>query len=141
MGCPVTIWYDWHDDCTNNSYDECLFGTVDYQYYPGRNPIYTPKPAYLAAQTLTTNLNGYMVTSRVNAGNAANDFILQLTNSASKIAYAAWTTGTNDTVSFSVSGCFSMIGMLGAVLNPNLCPNNGQVQLDISGDPLYLIPS
>jgi len=142
MSCPVTIWYDWHDDCTNNSYDECLFGTVQNQYYPGRNPVYNSKPAYLAAQTLTKNLNGYWVSSRINAGSSSNDFILQFTNSASKLAYAGWTSGTNDTISFSISGCFSLIGMLGAVINNNVCPgSNGQVQLQISGDISYLIPN
>jgi len=140
MDCPVTIWYDWHDDCSNDSYDECLFGTVDYTYYPGHNPVYTPKYAYFAAQTLTKCLNGYSISSRVNAGNAANDYILQFTNSASKIAYAAWTTGNNDTVSFSVSGCFNVMTIYGSYI-ANLCPgSNGQVSLNLSDNIQYLIP-
>ena len=53
---PLSIWYDWHDDGTDPREPEHHFGTVANPYHNGANPIYDPKPAYLAMKALTTEL-------------------------------------------------------------------------------------
>ena len=56
-GIPVSIWYDWHDDCTDSINAECRFGTVTFDY--------KPKPAYLALKTLITQLQGLRFIERL----------------------------------------------------------------------------
>ena len=47
-GVPLSIWYDWKNDGTDPNENEHNFGTV--------LPDLTPKPAYVAIQTLTREL-------------------------------------------------------------------------------------
>ena len=39
------------------------FGTVRHEYTSDRKPVYDPKPAYLAAKTLSSTLAGFQLTS------------------------------------------------------------------------------
>jgi len=83
-GVPLSIWYDWKDDGTNPSESEHHFGTVTWDL--------KPKPAYLAAQTLTRELGGYRIVRRLN-GRDEKDFVLLLANSAGRRKLAVWTVG------------------------------------------------
>jgi len=58
-GIPVSIWYDWHDDGPDPKEPEHHFGIVAHSYHAGRDPVYDPKPAYRAAQTLSRVLQGF----------------------------------------------------------------------------------
>ena len=50
----MSIWYDWHDDGRDPKEAEHHFGTVHNDLYrKGREPVYDPKPSYLAARALT----------------------------------------------------------------------------------------
>ena len=62
---PLSIWYDWHDDGADPHEGEHHFGTVANQYRPGGSPVYAPKPAYLAAKTLTATLGGFRFDKRL----------------------------------------------------------------------------
>ena len=53
---PLSIWYDWHDDGIDPKEPEHHFGSVANAYHAGGSPVYEPKPAYLAAKTLTSVL-------------------------------------------------------------------------------------
>lgn len=53
-GIVLSIWYDWRDDGTNPTNPEHHFGIVRHDYHAGRNPVFDPKPAYFAAQTLAS---------------------------------------------------------------------------------------
>jgi hypothetical protein len=90
-GVPLSIWYDWKNDGTDPAYNEDNFGTV-------ANDL-TPKPAYLAIQTLTRELSGYRIARRHDTGNA-EDFVLVLTNAAGATKLAAWTIGQPHNVMF-----------------------------------------
>jgi hypothetical protein len=95
-GVPVSIWYDWHDDGPDPKEGEHHFGTVLNPYHEGRTPPYEPKPAYLAAKKLATELGGYRFAKRIDVGNAAEDYVLAFSNgrnNAQKLA--AWTTSTH----------------------------------------------
>jgi hypothetical protein len=93
-GISLSIWYDWHDDGVNPNDPEHHFGTVSSLYHDSRDPVYDPKPAYLAARALTTFLSGYRFESRVNVG-SAEDYVLAF-RKGSEPRFAAWTTASGD---------------------------------------------
>jgi hypothetical protein len=86
---PLSIWYDWHDDGTDPKEHEHHFGTVLHPYHDNRDPVYDPKPAYLAARKLTTELNGYRLTRRLPT-DSPEDYILEFRRGDS-VKHAAWT--------------------------------------------------
>lgn len=87
---PLSIWYDWHDDGTDPHDAECHFGVVAHAYHPGRNPVYAPKPAYRAAQTLTAVLGGYCFAKRLAAGRP-DDYAV-LFQHGDQLRLVLWTT-------------------------------------------------
>ncbi|HTV42143.1 MAG TPA: cellulase family glycosylhydrolase [Candidatus Sulfotelmatobacter sp.] len=91
-GVPLSIWYDWKNDGQDPAYGEDNFGTVGYNL--------TPKPAYLAIQTMTRALFGYSIAQRYDTGNT-NDFVLVLTNAAGHSTLAAWTLKKPHSVEFN----------------------------------------
>lgn len=90
---PVSIWYDWHDDGLSPKDPEHHFGTVGHAYHAGRDPVYDPKPAYLAAKTLTTALDGYQFKKRLAVG-GGDDYVL-LFAKGDEVRLAAWTTSAS----------------------------------------------
>ena len=60
-GVPLTIWYDWHDDGTDPKEGEHHFGTTLHEYREDKDLVYDPKPAYLAARTVSSALKGFKV--------------------------------------------------------------------------------
>jgi len=90
-GIPVSIWYDWHDDGTDPKEPEHHFGTVacSYRDPSGDQTVYPPKPAYLAAQTLSRELAGYTFDRRLDTG-AADTYVLQF-KKGRKRRIVAWT--------------------------------------------------
>ena len=102
-GISLSIWYDWRDDGLNPNQPEHHFGTVSNFYHEGRDPVYDPKPAYLAAKTLTAFFSGYRFEKRLNAG-SAEDYVFVFRKAGSpagqlrggaeggELRFAAWTT-------------------------------------------------
>lgn len=82
-GIRVSIWYDWHEDGTDPKNGEHHFGTVRYDY--------APKPAYIAAKTLTHALAGYTFVKRLSLP-SGKDYLLLLRRGQS-VKLVAWTTG------------------------------------------------
>jgi hypothetical protein len=89
-GILVSIWYDWRDDGSDANEDEHHFGTVSNSYHEGREPVYDPKPAYLAAKTLSAFFSGYRFEKRIDAGDAEN-YVLVFSKGSER-RFAAWTT-------------------------------------------------
>jgi hypothetical protein len=87
---PLSIWYDWHDDGTDPHESEHHFGTVANAYHAGDSPVYQPKPAYLAAKTLTSVLQGFQFTKRLALG-TPDDYAL-LFRRGDELRLAVWTT-------------------------------------------------
>jgi hypothetical protein len=87
---PLSIWYDWHDDGTDPKEPEHHFGTVANAYRAGGSPVYQPKPAYLAAKTLTSVLQGFEFSKRLALGNS-DDYAL-LFRKGDELRLAVWTT-------------------------------------------------
>lgn len=82
-GVPISIWYDWQDDGPDANEREHRFGTVTQDL--------SPKPAYVALQTLTRELNGFRIERRLAIGDK-DDFVLLLNKGAGR-KLAVWTTG------------------------------------------------
>jgi len=89
----LSIWYDWRDDGVDPREAEHHFGTVLNSYYEGREPVYDPKPAYLAAKTLTTFFSGYRFQKRLTVG-SVDDYVLVF-QKGNELRYAAWTTANS----------------------------------------------
>ncbi len=89
-GIPLSIWYDWLDDGSDPQNDEDHYGTVARPYHAGRDPVFDPKPAWLAAKTLTTVLGGYRFAKQLATGRP-DDFAV-LFQRGDRLRLALWTT-------------------------------------------------
>jgi len=136
---PLSIWYDWHDDGTKPTEPEHHFGTVRYPYFAGREPVYDPKPAYQAAQTLATVLAGCRFNKRLAVGDA-EDYVLLLAN-GDEVHVAAWTTSANSHKLLipASPGRFLVTGHTGETLAPITADQNG-LSVTITDAPQYLVP-
>lgn len=98
---PITILYDWMNDGTDPSNPEHQFGLVLPYDKNSSNPSITVLNSYNALKTLTTKLNGYTFSSRLNVG-SSTDYILSFTNGSST-CYVCWNqNGTANTVNIPV---------------------------------------
>jgi polysaccharide biosynthesis protein PslG len=88
-GVAISIWYDWRDGPTpTDPGSHC--GLVSFGYHAGEDPVYTPKPAYLAARTLTHTLDGYSFRARLQVG-GPDDYVLLFTQ-GKQARLVVWTT-------------------------------------------------
>lgn len=81
---PLSIWYDWKNDGPDPAEREHNFGLV--------NADLSPKPAYLAIQTLTSELAGYRIERRLDLG-SETDYALLFNRRGRPDKLTVWTTG------------------------------------------------
>lgn len=138
-GVPVTIWYDWHDDGIDPKDSNLHYGVVRNAYKAGSNPVYAPKPAYFASQTLSRFFSGYTFNARLAVGRA-NDYVLLFTRGRNA-RLAAWTTSTtaHEMVIPGVKGKFRVIGFEGAHVR-DLRAHRNRLKIGVSDAPQYLDP-
>lgn len=88
---PITILYDWMNDGTNQSNPEQQFGLVLPYDINSSNPTVTVLNSYNALKTLTSQLDGYIFSSRVNVGlsGVTGDYILSFTKGPDT-RYVCW---------------------------------------------------
>jgi len=136
---PLTIWYDWQDDGADPRDPEVHFGLVRFPYRGGAQPVFAPKPAYLAAKTLSHALAGTRFTRRLAVG-GPGDYVLLFTR-GNEARLAAWTTSsTPHAVLISrARGRFRVTGFEGARLRKLRARRKG-LRLKISADPVYVEP-
>ncbi len=96
-GIPLSVWYDWKDDGSDLTQDEQNYGLV--QYASSANT----KTSYTALKTLTTELAGYELQSRIPMS-SSQDYVLLFKNSAGNYRLAMWTTGNIHLVAPNPSG-------------------------------------
>ena len=131
QGIPVSIWYDWRDDGTDPVDPEHHFGTVENAYLGGQSPVYKPKPAYLAAQKLTTELAGLSFNKRLLLDDAGQDYLLLFSSpDHQKIKLAAWTTGSPHAITLPFSPGEFLVGK-DMTVGP---------QIALTDTPVYLTP-
>ena len=132
----LSIWYDWRDDGLDPKEPEHRFGTVANLYHDNREPVYDPKPAYLAAKTFTTLFSGYRFEQRLDAGSAA-DYVLAF-RKGNDLRFAAWTTGGNHNVIVRLSGGrYTSMRHTGENIGEVASGPNG-VSINLSNAPVYL---
>lgn len=105
-------------------------------YTEGHDPVYQPRPSYLAAQTMTNALNGYHFDRQLPA--SAGDYLLQFRN-GSNTGLAVWTTGNNHAVTVPVNGRFRVIRTTGQAL-PSLSSSGRGISITLTQGPQYLVP-
>jgi polysaccharide biosynthesis protein PslG len=116
---PLSIWYDWKNDGTNPGYNEENFGTVGHDL--------TPKPAYLAIQTMVHELTGYRVVRRLKLPDQDDYVLLFAGPKASDYKLAAWTSAKPHSVSIDLG-----------VLAPEVSPSRpASLVLDLKPSPQY----
>jgi polysaccharide biosynthesis protein PslG len=137
-GIPISIWYDWHDDGDDRSNPEHNFGTVRRPYREGQAEIYEPKPAYVAAKTLTSVLKGYEFSKALAL---KDDEHVLLFAKGDQLRLAVWTSAKDPrTVRVPANaGRFRVTGHLGKEL-PEVIADDKGLTLTLTGDVQYLAP-
>jgi hypothetical protein len=140
-GIPLSIWYDWRDDGPDPKDGEQNFGLVRNAYHPGANPVLETKPAYLAAKTLATELQGFTFNSRVTSTNPA-DFILTF-RKGTDIRWAAWSTSTTAHLAKLTVPRDVFEVLVTATTGQRLAKapvEHSEIQIEINDGPKYLTP-
>ena len=129
-GVPISIWYDWKNDGEDPAENEHNFGTVTSKL--------EPKPAYLAAKTLSNELSGFRIAQRVDVG-STNDFVLVLTNQNGLGKFAVWTMTTNShAVTISGTRMIPSKGVTAVGEPADVSVESGKVQIGLNPMPKYL---
>jgi hypothetical protein len=138
-GIPISIWYDWRDDGSDPGEAEHHFGLVRNAYTAGRDRIYEPKPAYLAAKTLSKFFNGYTFEKRLVIG--SNDDYVLVFAKGNERRIAAWTTLTakHRVVIPLGGGSFTLTKHSGEPGGTITATGAGR-SIEISTAPLYIAP-
>ena len=136
---PLSIWYDWHDDGQDPKEGEHHFGTVFFPYSAGRSPVYRPKPAYLAAQTLIRLLSGYRFQKRLTVG-GPDDYVMAFAN-GNRVRWVAWTTSpASHTVVIPLrAGRYAATRHTGESL-PALAADAKGLSILLTDAPTYIVP-
>lgn len=92
-GVPLSVWYDWKNDGPDPDEREHNFGLV--------NLDLSPKPAYQAIKTLTTELAGYRIERRLDLGRDT-DYALVLRRAGGADKLALWTSAEPHPVTLRV---------------------------------------
>jgi hypothetical protein len=138
QGIALSIWYDWQDDGRDASQIEHHFGTV-------RNataPLFVPKPAYRAAQTLASVMSGCRFTERISTLEQGSDDYVLAFNCNGETRLAAWTTAWLDRsirVPFP-AGNYRIVKHSGEAVPGNPL-HNSKLELILTNSPLYVLPA
>jgi hypothetical protein len=135
---PLSIWYDWHDDGPDPNEPEHHFGTVTHEYRAGGSPVYEPKPAYLAAKTLTSVLGGFRFTKRLELA-GPDDYALVF-HKGDELRLAVWTTSpTEHSVNIPSSPSeFQLVAHTGEKGKPLRVTNENVLVVTVDDAPRYL---
>lgn len=141
QGIILSIWYDWQDDGRDPREIEHNFGTVLPAHYGDRDPVYDPKPAYRAAQTLSRFLHGYRFSERVSdrASLDNDDYVLKF-HSDGDIRFAAWTTSwLNHSATIPVGlGTYRIVSHTGETIALKQANQSGLI-LNLTSAPQYIL--
>jgi hypothetical protein len=141
MNVPLSVWYDWRDDGLDPHNTENNFGVVANAYHADQRPPLKPKPAYLAAKAMTTQLDGFAFARRVRL--AAREDVLLLFRKGDEVRGVAWTTSAKAhaaTLPASAGVTFRAVDWTGEPL-PDLRADERGLQLQLTDGPTYLVPA
>ena len=128
-GVPLSIWYDWQNDGDDPKENEHNFGTV--------LPDLSPKPAYLAIQTLTRELSGYRIARRLPREDQ-KDYLLVCADAKGAQKLVAWTLGEPHQVVVGLKAAGKASGVDSAGKDLTLKLENNQLSLGLTAAPQYI---
>ncbi len=120
---PLSIWYRWGDDAPNKDYYGITTGGGQ------------PKPAYLAMQTLTRELEGFRFTERLSLPSGIDYAALFMNGTAKKLVI--WTTGNAHTVSFPFAASSTTVASMSGERRI-IAASDGKATITIGTAPQYL---
>ena len=124
----LSIWYDWRNNGVDPANIQHNFGVVRYDF--------STKPAYYAAQTLLTTLDGYRFMRRIPL--ERDDDYLLLFLRADQPALALWTSGESHTIHLPLMADGALlVEMMGA--RSTLSGAGDGLEIEIDGAPRYLL--
>ena len=133
---PISIWYDWHDDGTDVKEPEHHFGTVKFPYMEGQKSVYEAKDSFKSIQTLSKELEGYVLNKRLWTGKET-DYDVLLTR-GNEIRRVCWTTSKVGS-SIVMDGAYNLKNYLGIITE--ILDNKAGATLVITDSPVYMTPS
>jgi hypothetical protein len=137
-GISLSIWYDWSNDGADAKDAEDNFGLVRHEYRGESGSVHEPKPAYVAAKTLTSMLKGFRFQQRLNAG-GPDDYVLAFVKQGER-RLVAWTASPTPhrIVIPNLSGEFSLTRMSGSDGGRSIATKDA-LTIEVSGSPIYLV--
>lgn len=124
----LSIWYDWRNDGIDTTDIEQNFGTVHHDL--------SPKPAYRAAQTLLTTLDGYRFMRRIPL-DSSDDYLL-LFGKEGRAALALWTITETHTIVLPLAvDEVALLKMTGA--RSTLPGSDAGLVIEIDQSPRYVL--
>jgi hypothetical protein len=136
-GVQLSIWYDWKNDGTDPRNPEHNFGTVAYAYRAHAGRPFEPKPAYLAAMTLTSFLDGFSFTTRLPMRSNEN-YVLSFSK-GDEIRLAAWTTAkvTHEVEIPIATGSYTVVDCFGKEVRTFRLVKS-PLKISLSNTPIYV---
>jgi polysaccharide biosynthesis protein PslG len=138
-GIGLSIWYDWRDDGADPKNKQHHFGVVHQDL--------SLKPAYTAAKTLTSKLEGYAFSRRLSPArtpSASMDYVLAFepVSGSAATKYVVWTTTTPHNVSIPAhrGQVFHQTSYMGEGL-PDVTAGGKSLDLQLTDAPFYLEPA
>lgn len=129
---PMSIWYDWKNDGPDRWNNEHNFGIV--------NEDLSPKPAYVALKTMTTQLAGYRLIQRLDIG-SDKDYALLFMNAQGLGKIAVWTTGREHDARIAAPPHFSELSLTDwKGWSSKIRIEGGWIPLRINNSPAYIAP-
>jgi len=128
---PISVWYDWKNDGTDPTDHEQNFGIVGTDL--------TPKPAYQAMKTMTTQLSGYRFIQQAVMADT-NAYILIFANSAGKYKLVVWSRASNYAINLLpgviADAVIPVVDIDGTVTNVPM--NASGIRVTLKSSPQYL---
>jgi hypothetical protein len=134
----VSVWYDWHEDGTEDNEGEHHFGSVRFPYLAGQPEVYQPKPAFLAARTLAGELHGLRFDKALALGEGEHVLLFTGAGGQRLVAWSSAPAGSTVVVPAS-AGRFRVVSHLGEARGTLDAGAQG-LTLALTQDPLYLAP-
>jgi hypothetical protein len=137
-GIPLSIWYDWRDDGPDPKNGEHNFGCVANAHHKDREPVLDPKPAYLAARTLNSKLDGFTFKRRLGLTNDADFFLVFAKGEETRAV--AWTTSSapHSVTVAAGRGTVAVFGFDGQEL-PAIDAKEKRLDIELTDGPKYLV--
>jgi polysaccharide biosynthesis protein PslG len=135
---PLSLWYDWRDDGVDSKNAEHNFGLTRHAYRANRDRVYEPKPAYLAAQTLISQLRGFRLSKRLAVG-GPHDYVL-LFSRGDEVRVVAWSTAKGPGL-VTIPCAAGEVRVVGHTGEQSRTPATGSgLRLALADAPLYAAP-